>query len=536
MKPLIVDALATGRGKRMVTRDVIGAGPRSVAGVIEQRGLSSRITVAEAALDGRIELQDYDILFVSGMTSDLPAVRRVISKWKAASKGPAVIGGPLSSNPEDALVKAQGDLAVIGEAEHTLGELLDLGLERGRLPSGDRLSQMLGVAYLDGAAVRMKGLRPVMRREIYDRLTPSTKVIRDYPLFHAARVYVEVLRGCSNYLRANAALPEGACVGCERCRSGGLENRYDCPKGIPPGCGYCSVPSLYGPPKSRSAEKVCGEVRGLLSEGVRRIVLSAPDFLDYGRDLLVEPEPLTDPRHPDPNYEALEELLSRLAEMDEFTDEQASLMIENVKAVLVTARAAELLGRYLRGTPVNVGFETGSNMHSLQLGRPSTPEENLRAVRRLKKAGLKPYVYFIHGLPGQNVETVAETVKAIGESVDSGASRIILYRFQPLPMSAFCDLSMAPPAAKDQLSGQIYSAAREANRALKEELVGRMLRVVVAEPYERDRYLHVAYPLKHGPVVLVEGAEGLVGDVVDVVVSGVVSDRMVRGSLRDAKF
>jgi tRNA-2-methylthio-N6-dimethylallyladenosine synthase len=153
-------------------------------------------------------------------------------------------------------------------------------------------------------------------------------------------------------------------------------------------------------------------------------------------------------------------------------------------------------------------------------------------VRRLRMAGLKPYVYFIHGLPGQNAETVAETVKAIRESVESGASRIILYRFQPLPMSAFCDLPMAPPAAKDRLSGQIFKAAQEANRAMKDELVDRMVRVIIAEQYERDSNFLVAYPLRHGPVVLVEGAEDLVGDVVEIAVSGVVSDRIVMGRLR----
>jgi len=535
VNPLIVDALAAGRGRRTATRDVIGAGPRAVAGVLEGRGLRPRIAVAEVVLEGRVELRAYDLLLVSGMTSDLTAVRRVIARWRAASTGPVVVGGPVSSDPRDALVRARGDVAVIGEGEQTLEELLDLGLDRGRLPAKEDLEGMPGVAYLDGGAVRVSRLRPAMGREAYDRLAPSIQAVRDYPLYHAARVYVEVLRGCSNYLRARAALPAGACEGCGRCRSGGLEERYDCPLGVPPGCGYCSVPSLYGPPKSRSVEGICREVRGLLAEGIRRIVLSAPDLLDYGRDLLVEPEPLTDPRHPKPNYEALEELLSRLTELADF-GRDASLMIENIKGNLVTERAARLLGRYLPGTPVNIGFETGSREHSLQLGRPSTPEENLRAVRRLKRAGLKPYVYFIHGLPGQTRETVDATVRTISESVEAGAARIILYRFQPLPMSTFSDRPAAPPAARDPLSHRIHEAAQRANRTLKEELVGRRLRVVVAEAYGRDRRLHVAYPLQHGPVVLLEGAEGRVGEVVEAIVVGVVSDRMVRGRLGDAMF
>ena len=47
-----------------------------------------------------------------------------------------------------------------------------------------------------------------------------------------------------------------------------------------------------------------------MKEGVTRIVLSAPCFLDYGRDLLVEPEPLTDPRSPESNYNEIEKLLT----------------------------------------------------------------------------------------------------------------------------------------------------------------------------------------------------------------------------------
>jgi radical SAM superfamily enzyme YgiQ (UPF0313 family) len=300
---------------------------------------------------------------------------------------------------------------------------------------------------------------------------------------------------------------------------------------VPPGCGYCSVPSLFGPPKSRSAEKIHEEVESLLREGVRRVVLSAPGFLDYGRDLLVEPEPLTNPRSPEPNYDALEKLFSGLSELSPMAEGKASLMIENLKGDLVTRRAAKILGQYLSGTPVNIGFETGSDIQSRQIGRSSTPKENLDAVRRLRKAGLKPYVYFVNGLPGQNEGTVKATVSAIDDSVAAGASRIILYRFQPLPMSAFQDLPRAPPAARDPLSGLVHEAAVKANAKLKEKLVGSRIRVVVAEQYSRDHRFHVAYPMLHGPVVLVERAQGLEGEVVDVTVSGVASDRIVKGIL-----
>ncbi len=299
--------------------------------------------------------------------------------------------------------------------------------------------------------------------------------------------------------------------------------------GLPPGCGYCSVPSLYGPPKSRSASRIKDEIVALLDEGVSRVVLSAPCFLDYGRDVLVEPEPLTDPRNPEPNYDEIEKLLSSLADMPRMRDENAAFMIENLKASLVTERAAKLLGKYLTGTPVSIGFETGSDTHSELMGRPSTPRETLRAIGRLRRAGLKPYVYFIHGLPGQTEKTVDETVKAIERSMEEGAERIILYRFQSLPMSAFSGYPSAPPTIRDSGSRRIHEAAAKTNMRAKDSMIGKIIRVVVAERYDRDKRLLVAYPLKHGPVVLIESPEPWEGRVIDVEVTGVASERIVRG-------
>jgi radical SAM superfamily enzyme YgiQ (UPF0313 family) len=210
-------------------------------------------------------------------------------------------------------------------------------------------------------------------------------------------------------------------------------------------------------------------------------------------------------------------------------DETAAFMIENLKASLVTEKAAKLLGRYLKGTPVSIGFETGSDSHSELLGRPSTPKETLNAIRRLRRVGLKPYVYFIHGLPGQTKETVENTVKAIEDSRDEGAERIILYRFQSLPMSAFSGYPSAPPNVRDPGSQKIHETAAKANMRAKESMIGKVMRVVVAERYDRNKRMLVAYPLKHGPVVLIESPESWEGRIIDIEVTGVATERIVKG-------
>jgi len=310
-----------------------------------------------------------------------------------------------------------------------------------------------------------------------------------------------------------------------------LRERYYCPEGILPGCGYCSVPSLFGPSRSRSVGKISAEIKGLLREGVRRIVLSASDVLDYGRDLLVDPEPLTDPREPPANLEALEELFKEISSLHEVRKGDAIVMLENAKPSLVDEEVADLLGQYFRGTPISIGVETGSEEHSKMLGRPSGPREAIRAIRLLRRAGLRPQAYFIHGLPGQDERTVQATLKAMEEAVRAGAERIILYRFRSLPMSAFGDLPSGPPAAKDPLSLRLVEKARELNRALKEAWLGRKVEVVVAcEHPEKEGYL-VAYPMRHGPVVFLKGSGGLVGAVLTVRIKGVVSERVVLGSI-----
>ena len=524
MKPLIVDALASGKGTRLTTRDVIGAGPRTVAGVLEKYGLVPDIIPVEEYLKGK--KTDHDVLLVSGMTPDLSAIQRVIRKWRKTSKGRVIIGGPASSEPERVLRKTGADIAVFGEGETTIKRLVEIGAFEG---SSD-LDEVRGISYRVKKKITVNPMRPIQSRDIYEEYPPSTDTITGYTLYKSARVYVEAVRGCSNYHRARIGPVGDSCTYCEQCTESGLIDRYDCPEGIPPGCGYCSVPSLYGPPRSRPKELVIEEARKLLDLGVHRLVLSAPGFLDYSRELLVSPDPLTDPRSPEPNYDEVEGLLSGLTDLPQMRSGQASLMIENIKAALVTERAAKILGTYLKNTPVSVGFETGSDSHSVELGRPDTPSETLVSLRRLKKAGMKPYVYFIHGLPGQTKETAVESVDMINKSMKYGADRVILYRFMSLPASAFSGCPSGPPAVHDPDSKLIYDAAFAANSNSKEELVGQRMKVVVANRYERDRRYSVAYPMLHGPVVLLEGGSHEPGSVHSIKITGVASERMVFGS------
>lgn len=533
MSFLIVDVLGCGRGRRPATLDVIGSGPRTIAGVLEKHDLNVKVVHYSKFISNPSLCAEYDFLLVSAMSVDLPAARKVKSLWDRYSSGPAIIGGPIASDPHDAILKAGFPIAVIGEGEETLEELLPYVMED-KL-SANWLSKIRGIAFSMNNSYRVNSLRPIMSRDKLNSYFPSIVAVKGYPNFFACRVYVEVVRGCSNYYRTTFRLPDGRkCIGCNLCRSGSLEDRFNCPVNIPPGCGYCSVPSLFGPSRSRSIDLIVREVEELIKMGVRRIVLSGSDFLDYGRDLLVSPKPLTNPREPPANVDLIDKLLSEIHGVIGKFKRKVFIGIENIKSCLVDERVGQVLGKYLKGSPVHIGCETGSSELSHELGRPSTPSEVIRAVRILKRYGLRPYVYFIHGLPGQSLESANATLKIMREAVLSGVEKITVYRFQPLPMSAFGDFPRAPPAYRDPVSFMIWSAARKINRELKAKWVGRVVEAIAVKPLPGKTSI-IAYPLRHGPVIYVKvlgwTEKKLVGKLVRVRITKVISDRAVEGEI-----
>jgi radical SAM superfamily enzyme YgiQ (UPF0313 family) len=128
---------------------------------------------------------------------------------------------------------------VIGEGEATLDELLLAGF----LEENIDLAQIAGIGYMNGLAQiagigYMNGSSPVVTEprkflsaaDISLRYQPSRIRIVDYPAYQASRVYVEAIRGCSNFRRTSLTLPDGRkCSDCNNCDSADPHERLDCP-------------------------------------------------------------------------------------------------------------------------------------------------------------------------------------------------------------------------------------------------------------------------------------------------------------------
>lgn len=527
---IVVDANARQKGRRVSTLDVIGVGPRLVTSILKMHGFKASLYAYESILSNKEILENFDAIAISFMVSDFKAVKKLIDMWRKVNNGIIILGGP-GTLSRSILSSLDFSLALMGESEITLQKLFSM-------------YKSLSEAYYDlsKSKTTIKGLAIKVDREIiyggigewtpkkFLNVIPEINDLKNFPFFWASRIYVEVVRGCSNFRRPIQTFDGRYCIRCDLCYKGPLSARVSCPVNIPPGCGYCSVPAIHGPARSRDLFTIVEEIERLTKVGASRIVLSAPDFLDFGRDELVE-GPLTDPCNPPPNVHKIEELLSRLSKIRAVAEERATVMIENVKPCLVNDEVSDVLGRYLKDTPIYIGLESCSDDLLKKVGRPSTCSEGISAIEKLKKSGLRPYVYLMHGLPIERDEDVLKTVKAIEILRNVGVERIVLYRFSPLPYTAF---EMAPkpgPAVNDPMRKLLYDKVKEFNREQNKKIVGRVVKAIVALKHPKKPGFLIAYPMRHGPVIIVRGGETLVGHRVTVKIHRLLSNRIVFGEI-----
>ncbi|MHA1786677.1 MAG: B12-binding domain-containing radical SAM protein [Candidatus Thorarchaeota archaeon] len=519
---LILDALSAGSGHRRSSRDSIGCGPRTIAGVFEKHNIPCQIHRVEEVLEKRALLRKFGHVAISAMTMDLPAVTKFVKLWRGSRiQGRIIIGGPISSDPLS-LKDLNPDVIVMGEGEATLEELITEKF----FDKYVELSNVRGVSYpVGGKIVTTKPRNLIPAKILSENYKASTTRIIDYKAYQASKVYVEVTRGCSNFRRTRLSLDGGQqCTECGNCDANDSSVRMDCPEDIPPGCGFCSVPGTWGPPRSRTTEVIIEEVRELLDLGVHRIILESPGFLDFMRGK----EPLTDPCHPPANLEAIKDLLEKLNALPQVANKTAHIAIENMKACLFSEDVAQTLVDSMMASSPNIGLETGSEKHLRDIGKCGSPDDVISAVQIASKYGMSPFVYFIYGLPGETEETVNESIEVMKAVSDAGAERIILYGFRPLPGTAF--ENHPESSTRSELGMLLRNEADRINREKKDNYLGNIIRGIAAEPsWVRHGYTMVN-PLEEGPLMTVPGGYSP-GTLLKVLVSKVLSGGLVAGEV-----
>nr|MDO8112213.1 radical SAM protein [Candidatus Sigynarchaeota archaeon] len=533
LNALVIDAITLGEGRRDLTRDFIGAGPRMVAATIRARNHQVQLVRGEDFLrDNGGMASTFDACFISGMTMDRPSIVAIARAWKKANGGkPVIVGGPAALEPGMLLRMPDIDAAVPGEAEQILFGALageDMPNFAISLPSG--FITRSNVASVQD--VRFTGENWPDLAFIEQKIPPSIDLLAKYDNYWAARVYVECVRGCSNYTRSRIG-PGGnqACKDCGHCDTGN-EFRVDfpCVANIKPGCGFCSTAAISGPVRSFGEAYIVDQVGNCIDLGCHRIVLGGSDFLEYQREKLI-PKGCSRPGiPPPPNHDVLHSLVTRLVDFGPVRRGDVQLFVENIKASLCDDEALRTLAM-IPGISVSIGVETGSDEHLKQIGKATTVATIKQAVALLKKYRIRYHAYFIHSLPGQTPQTVKESIDLMRWLEGEGAEKITIYRFKPLPGTAFEHHRVAKKFL-DDAEPEVQEAMR-INEAGKEKYLNKAYKVLIAEQDFRDKSAAIAYILQGGPKVKLPKCKHLVNDkkVHVARITRVISDKVVEGAL-----
>lgn len=324
----------------------------------------------------RIETGRPDVVGLSVTTPYYAAARRLVEAIRSGFPRVVVAlgGAHPTALPERTLRELPAHVAVIGEGEHTLVEILD------RLNGGDReLDGIPGTAHRSAGGVVLSPARP--RVEDLDTL----------PL--PARDLLPPLRSQRPTPASYRRLPLGVLV---------------TSRGCPFRCTFCDTSVSGHHFRARSPAAVCAEVEHLVREhGAREIRFFDDDFAhDRSRVLAI--------------CDRLRHLRPRVP-----------------WTCLMNAHEADpdLLGA-MRGAgcwQVLYGIESASPAVLERLRKPLTPERARRAIRIAKEAGLSVRADFLVGTPGESLAEMRETVEfAIRCRVDLAHFN----KFMPYPGTA----------------------------------------------------------------------------------------------------
>lgn len=178
-------------------------------------------------------------------------------------------------------------------------------------------------------------------------------------------------------------------------------------------CGYCIIPKLRGPYRSREMGALLEEARELSDAGVKELIVIAQDITKYGMDL---------PEH----RRLLPELLRQLCRLDFTWIRLHYLYPDQITDELIDVIASEpKIVKYLDIPLQHVSKRILRAMH-----RPGDGEEFAALIEKLRARipGLVLRTSLIVGLPGETEEEFAELCSFLQETQ---IERVGVFEFSP---------------------------------------------------------------------------------------------------------
>lgn len=280
-------------------------------------------------------------------------------------------------------------------------------------------------------------------------------------------------------------------------------------------CSFCVIPHVRPNLQSRPLEEVVGEVRGLVGNGYREVVLTGIHLGHYGVDWNRQR-----PRDKE-SWVRLSHLVRRLAELEG----DFRVRLSSIEATEVTRELIDVMADHPRriAPHLHISMQSGSDSVLRRMRRRWGSRRFVDRCNLLRERLDQPAITtdVIVGFPGETEQEFEETLQTCR---DAGFSKIHAFPFSARRGTPAWDM---PEQLPKQLKTERVHRLGEVEAQLRDEyyasLAGRGLQVLVETPLEGDRC--VGTSCRYAPVEL-EATRDRVGEFVEVKAGAISGGRI----------
>ena len=282
-------------------------------------------------------------------------------------------------------------------------------------------------------------------------------------------------------------------------------------------CSYCIIPQVRPHVHSRPLAHVLDEVRRLVDNGYREIVLTGVHLGHYG----VEGN-WNKPKH---QWLRLSTLLRRLAELPG----DFRLRLSSIEATEVTRELIDVMaGIPERIAPhLHICLQSGSDAVLRRMKRRWGSRLFIDRCRLVRESLDSPAITtdVIVGFPGESEHDFAATCRVAREC---GFSKIHIFPFSPRKGTPAAEMTdQVPPQIKAERHERLAALERELREQYFRSLISRRLTVLVEGPSQTTPGSWAGTSCRYAPVELT-GVRGIqVGTLVDVRANGLNEQSLV---------
>lgn len=263
-------------------------------------------------------------------------------------------------------------------------------------------------------------------------------------------------------------------------------------------CSYCIVPYVRGREKSRSPEEIVCEIKSLVKDGVKEVMLLGQNVNSYGKTL---DEPVT-----------FAQLLKMVEEIDGL--ERIRFMTPHPKdlsdeLIDVMSKSKKICNH------VHLPLQSGSSRILKIMNRHYTKEHYLELVDRIraKMPDVSLTTDIIVGFPGETEEDFEETLDVVRKAKYDSAYTFIYSKRTGTPAAAMED--QIPEEVVKERFNRLLKAIDETSNAICARYEGKVAQVLVECVNDHDSSL-VTGRMTNNLLVHFKGDESLIGELVDV--------------------